>query len=175
MNRIVSLVLPALFLPTAALAITSTALNGSLSVDAGGYASYTVKVPAILPGTPRITGHLATAGGPRNDIRVLVFTKADFDAWERHEEVTPLFQSGRESSVDLDLPVPNSGTYVVVLSNTFSPISSKIVSGKLGLTWDPPYAAVVAIVALAAGVALSTRRKREEDVEEPPQDLAKAA
>jgi hypothetical protein len=80
--------------------------------------------------------------------------------------------------VDIDLTLGHSGTYVIVLSNTFSPGAAKTVSGTLGLTWDLPLPILFAVAALALGFALSARRKRNENagIGEPPQEeLRKAA
>jgi hypothetical protein len=175
MKRIAFSSLLALLLPTAALAITSTALNGSVEVDAGGYAAYTVNVPPILPGKPRITAHVTAVGGAKNDIRVMVFTKAAFGMWELDHGMTPIYDSGKSSSVDIDLTLGHSGTYVIVLSNTFAPGQAKMVTGRVGLSWDPPYTMLLVIGALVAGIALSVRRKKDDDAEQPPQEMANAA
>jgi len=167
-----------LLIPAAASAITSPALNGSVVVDAGGYAAYVVNVPPILPGKPRITAHVTATGGDKNDIRMMVFTKPAFEMWELDHGMTPIWDSGKLSTVDLDLTLGHSGTYVIVLSNVFSPSASKAVTGRLGLTWDPPYTALIVIGALIAGFALSVRGRKDDDdadSEEPPQDMAEAA
>jgi hypothetical protein len=174
MNRLAPLVLALLLaLPSPAHAITSTALNGAVDVDPGGYVLYTVRVPPILPGKPRVTADLKVTGGARNDIRVLVFTQDQFREFEQDKPATPLFESRKLSTLQLDVPLPGAGTYVIVFSNTFSTVSTKTVTGRLGLTWDPPFAAILAGVgAVALVVWLKTRRARND---EEPEQLAKSA
>src|SRR5215470_15621684 len=102
MKRIVLILFALLLLPSAAFAITSTALNGSVVVDAGGYAAYTVNVPPILPGKPRIIAHVSAAGGEKNDIFFFFKQKTAYEMWELDHGMTPIYDSGRLTNVDID-------------------------------------------------------------------------
>jgi hypothetical protein len=85
---------------------------------------------------PRVRGRLEVSGGGAKDIDVLVLREPDLDPWEKNQTVTPLHAARRATTVDLDVPLPGPGRYVVVLSNRFSKLTKKQVAGEVQLTWD---------------------------------------
>ena len=130
-------------------------LDGSVAVQAEGWSGYTVKVDMGSMFGPRIVGHVTATGGTGNDVDVNVFTESDFLNWKNGHDTHPLFTSGRVTAADLDVPIEQSGTYYVVLSNTFSTLTPKTVEGHLALTWTPSKAKQSAENAqVAEGMAL---------------------
>lgn len=115
-----------------------TILNGSVAVPALGYMSYPVTVDRSSMNDPYIDGHIEASGGTGNDIGVWVLTGSDYLNWKNAHKTNPLYDSGHVTATDLHVPLPESGTYYVVLSNTFSAFTPKTVSGHLTLTWTVP-------------------------------------
>lgn len=130
---------------TAALmfAIAPTARGGRQSIVQGPrflrgltFESVAFQVPGDWMRNPRIRGRLEVSGGGRKDIDVLVLRESDLVPWERNQSITPLYSQRRVSKVELDVPLPGPDRYVVVLSNRFSKLSSKEISGEAQLTWE---------------------------------------
>ena len=77
----------------------------------------------------RIVGNALASGGSGNDIRVLLLTAQQFQAWDVWP--SPLYDSGRRQSVVLSVSVSDSGTYYILFDNTFSAVSSKNVQADI--------------------------------------------
>jgi len=73
----------------------------------------------------RIAGNLQAAGGTGNDIRVLVLKNG-----------VAVYDSGRRRSVVMSVDFREPGQYVLVLDNSFSAISPKVVSGTISLVYS---------------------------------------
>ena len=113
-------------------------LNGSVAVQALSYVAYPVKVDVGIMTNPRITGHVTASGGSGNDIEVVVFAETQFINWKNKHNQGSLFTSGLATACDVNVPLGESGTYYVLLSNVFSTLTPKTVEGKLALVWTPP-------------------------------------
>ncbi len=113
-------------------------LDGSVAVQALGYVTYPVKVDLSVMTNPRIVGHVTASGGSGNDIEVVVFTETQFINWKNKHNQGSLFASGQVTAGDVDVPLAESGTYYVMLSNVFSSFTPKTVEGKIALVWTPP-------------------------------------
>ncbi len=77
----------------------------------------------------RIVGNALASGGSGNDIRVLLLTAQQFQAWDVWP--SPLYDSGRRQSVVLSVSVSDPGTYYILFDNTFSAVSSKNVQADI--------------------------------------------
>src|SRR5213592_1625084 len=77
----------------------------------------------------RIVGNALASCGSGNDIRVLLLTAQQFQAWDVWP--SPLYDSGRRQSVVLSVSVSDSGTYYILFDNTFSAVSSKNVQADI--------------------------------------------
>jgi hypothetical protein len=95
-------------------------------------ASYPLQIDLDMTNA-RLTGHLVANGGSGNDVRVTVLQSPD--GIDFHARRVLLFDSGRNTRVDLNLALP-SGRYQVIVSNQFSVFSSKTVEGLLDVVWD---------------------------------------
>jgi hypothetical protein len=139
--------------PPRASAFSSALVQGSVAVEANSYVRYRVVVFPIFMPYARIEGQLRASGGIGNDIKVYVFTDADFVNWANGHASQTLYESGQVSAADVKVPLPNPGAYYVVISNTFSLLTPKIVNGDLALVWDFPYVLLLLLVGLAVGLS----------------------
>lgn len=125
------------------LVMTSSAAAGRQSIVEGArflrgltFESVAFQVPGDWMRNPRIRGRLEVSGGGRKDVDVLVLRESDLVPWERNKDVTPLHATRRATTVQLDVPLPGPGRYVVVLSNRFSKLASKEIAAEVHLTWE---------------------------------------
>ncbi len=97
----------------------------TLDIDAGEHfdTTFAVSDPRACTFTGRVSG---VAGGDR-DVDVFLFDEEGYDQW--HDGIHPaaLFESGRTSSVELEVPLPGPGQYALLLSNRFSLFTDKAV------------------------------------------------
>jgi len=148
MKRILLAVAAALLLPHLASAEVNQLLNGSIAVEASHAKSFTFHVDQSEMSNPMLVGHLQASGGTGNDIEVLVLSESDYQNWANDHKVTPLYNSGRVTAADLNVSLPATGNYRLVLSNSFSVMTPKTVEGRVSLSWTP------AIVANAAATGV---------------------
>ena len=113
-----------------------TIVTGPRSLRGLTFESVAFHVPGDWMRNPRLRGGLEVSGSGKKDIDVLVLRESDLAAWEKNQEVTPLHATRRASRIELDVPLPGPGRYVVVLSNRFSKLASKQVAGEARLTWE---------------------------------------
>jgi hypothetical protein len=121
-----------------ALAGSRDLLNGSVAIPAATYQTYTFTIDGRGMLNPRVSGRLTASGGTGNDIEVYVLSDADLVNWKNGHDARTFFNSGRVTVADVHARLPDSGTYTVVVSNTFSAFTPKTVEGRLTLTWDEP-------------------------------------
>jgi hypothetical protein len=126
----------ALALPSAGLAGRQSLVTGPRSLRGLTFESVAFQVPGDWMRNPRLRGRLEVGSGGRKDVDVFVLRQDDLPAWEKGREVIPLHAARRATTIALDVPLPGPGRYVVVLSNRFSKLASKQVSGEVLLTWE---------------------------------------
>lgn len=103
-------------------------VDSSFRLVAGEYldATFTVDDPRPC----RLTGQVqGTAGGDR-DVTVFVLDQEGLRDWYDGVEPDAVYASGRSSSIDLDVQLPSSGTYTVLISNRFSFMTDKLVRAE---------------------------------------------
>ncbi len=76
----------------------------------------------------------ALAGGERKDVEVYLFAADDFANWKTNHSVRPMFGPGRQTITAVNAGVSQAGEYHLVVSNAFSPFSSKTVQGQVTVT-----------------------------------------
>jgi|WetSurMetagenome_2_1015567.scaffolds.fasta_scaffold50446_4 hypothetical protein len=101
-----------------------------VTVKAGGYHYYTVTVASGMQDA-RITGRFTASGGSGNDIIVLVLDSDGFTNWSNNHEVPAYYSSGKVTTGSLDVLLHAPGTYYLVLSNTFSTVTTKDVRANM--------------------------------------------
>ena len=103
-------------------------VRGTFRAEASKAPYFQFKLPTYYR-DGRIVGNALVSGGSGNDIRVLLLTEQQFQAW--FVEPAPLYDSGRRQSVVLSVPVSDPGTYYILFDNTFSAVSSKNVQADI--------------------------------------------
>jgi hypothetical protein len=116
---------------------TAAILDGAVTVPAASFLSYPINVDLASMTTPTIKGYVQASGGTGNDIDVLILSDTDFLNWKNGHPVTPLYDSGKATGAEVSARPSASGTYYVVLSNTFSAFTPKAVGAKVQLLWVP--------------------------------------
>lgn len=83
-------------------------------------------------GECRVTGRFRTVAGGRLDIAVAMMSEDQFVNWRNapREGAPVLFWAGPQTVTTLDMPLSDSGSYRLVLSNRFSAFTSKRVLGN---------------------------------------------
>lgn len=78
-----------------------------------------------------------TQGGTL-DLEMLVFSEAEFQAWEAGTTSVPLYSSGRVMGAQVTVPITDLGAYRVVLNNRFSTEVGRTVILTAWLRWEAP-------------------------------------
>jgi hypothetical protein len=115
-------------------------LSGPFVVPALGYASVNFQVDSVRMQQPRLVGSftvVAIKAGNKLDIEMDLLNEEQFRIFARGQSVSPLYNSGRVTSHQVNLSVPQSGTYYLVFNNKFSLITPKTVSGIILLHYLP--------------------------------------
>jgi len=162
--RIVVTLTLLLTMPTPAQAGRQVLIDEPVRISGFGFLSTRFEIPGTWMKNPRLQGQLTVSGGGGNDIDVLLLHASDLAKWEKRQEITPLESYRRATTVDLDVPLPDLGRYVIVLSNRFSKFSAKTVTGSLAVVWDdaPTTAAVDSLRSRIAFLDLPANRTRIE-------------
>lgn len=113
---------------------SKSVLVGPVEVAALSSKPFTVLVTEEMPGA-RLKGAIRASGGTGNDIDLLVMNEKDFANWSNGHPVSVHFQSGKQTLIELDVPLP-PGTHRIVFSNTFSSFTPKVIQGEINLLWD---------------------------------------
>lgn len=108
----------------------SLIVRSKVRVNPRGFLHWPLTVESYAP-HGRITGNATAFGGFGDNIRVLVMTEGQFHAWRAGERTYPLYDSGKQSSIELDFPLSEPGKYSIVLDNGFSLVSPKEVTADI--------------------------------------------
>jgi hypothetical protein len=89
-----------------------------------------------LPGRGKcvLTGRVeATLGGVK-EVYVYVFPDDEFVNWQNGGTASALFHAGPKTITNLEVPLPDSGTYRVVVSNRHSYYTPKSVNASVSVS-----------------------------------------
>jgi hypothetical protein len=109
-------------------------VSGSVAVNAGSYVYYQFSVPGDATNAA-VTGSFTAAGGSGNDIIVYVMTNTDFTNWQNGHSSNTYYNSGQETTENINAGIPAGQSYVIVFDNQFSTLSSKTVDAQISLTY----------------------------------------
>lgn len=102
--------------------ILSVAPSHTLWLSAGEHFQTTFQVDDPRPCT--LTGQVRGLAGGGREVDVLLLDEDSYHQWRNHEYPPVYFQT-RSPLVELDVPVPKPGRYVLVISNRFSVLTGK--------------------------------------------------
>jgi hypothetical protein len=80
---------------------------------------------------PRIAGRFVARGGFGNDIQVVIGAEDAITNWRNGHVAALLCDSGHVTVGDIDVSLPSSGRYCVVLGNQFALLSSKTIDAAI--------------------------------------------
>ncbi len=88
------------------------------------------------PGHCKIIGRVEVLRGGNRDVIVSVLGHDEFTNWRnsRGAVADVLFQAGPQTVVNLAVPIPQAGTYYLVISNRFSTVTAKAITGSAEVT-----------------------------------------
>ena len=84
------------------------------------------------PGKCKVTGRIEVVAGGNKDLLVALFRHDDFVNWRNNPQARgrTLFWAGPQTVTTLDVAIPDTGTFDLVLSNRFSTVTSKTAIGN---------------------------------------------
>jgi len=87
-------------------------------------------------GDCKLHGRVEVVAGGIKDVQVLVLTEDDFRNWQNNPaaKVSQVFAGGAQTITNIDVRLPLSGQYRLILSNRFAALTSKIIRGDIAVT-----------------------------------------
>ncbi len=80
--------------------------------------------------TETVNGRFQARGGSGNDVEVYILDEDGLENWKNGHSTPTYYNSGRKTVGTFNVTL-NKGVYYLVISNTFSSVSSKAVTLKL--------------------------------------------
>jgi Zn-dependent protease with chaperone function len=99
----------------------------TLRVEANVKRAWAWKIDTSVLKDCMLRGKFRAYGGSGNDIRVLVLDEPNYQNFWNGHKATPLYDSGVLTTAEFKVPVSETGTYHLVLDNTFSMFTDKAV------------------------------------------------
>jgi len=88
----------------------------------------------------RVDGSFNASGGSGNDVEVFIVDENGFVNFQNDHSANTFYNSGKVTADDLNVQLPSPeavpATYYLILSNTFSLISNKVVDANIILHYD---------------------------------------
>ncbi len=104
---------------------TNQIVNAATNVDAGAYVDYRFTIPPNASSI-HVSGAFTVQGGSGSGIIVYIFDSTNFDNYETGAYFGALYQSSQTTTSSISSNLDASGTYYLVLDNTFSPINQAV-------------------------------------------------
>ena len=115
---------------------TVSVIAGSIVVQPSQYMYYRVEVPQSSSKV-RLEGRFTATGGSGNDVEIVLLDEDGFVNWKNHHATPAYYNSRRVTQGTVSVNLPNDAkTYYLVVSNIFSVVSNKAVSGDIKLYYD---------------------------------------
>ncbi len=109
-------------------------ISDTIEVEAGYYRYFKIYTPVNAENI-RLKGNFRAYGGSGNDIIVLIMDETNFINWENGHEAYTLYNSGKVTVGEFNVPLLSGKTYYLVLDNSFSVLSNKGVEIKAMMTY----------------------------------------
>jgi len=100
--------------------------ESALDLGTGASVSWSWEVTPVRPNC-RVTGRVLGLAGGNKDVDVMVLTEDQYINLANRHEVRPIFRSGQQTAITLDVPLSGPGKYKVVVSNAFSTFTPKTI------------------------------------------------
>jgi hypothetical protein len=121
--------------------VTVPLLEKSSVIEPGHYLS--VKFTVVQRSkNVRIDGRFQASGGSGNDVEVFILGEDAFLNYQNDHSAATFYNSGKVTADTLNVSLPSTEdatatvTYYLVLSNSFSVLSNKVVDGNITLHYD---------------------------------------
>ena len=92
-------------------------VSGEVSLAAQKDQDWTITVAPQSMHLPHVIGTFRTAGGPEQDIQVVLAEAGEFDKWKQSHPAETLYRSDHITSGSFDVRLPEEGTYVLSFRN----------------------------------------------------------
>ena len=123
---------------TGMVAQTTNIATGQYIVLAGKWSQLTFDIAKNDMHNVVVSGWVHASGGPQNDIEVFVVNDNDYNTWVQGRQVTPVYNSGRKTMVDINFNIPSATErYHLVFNNVFS-TSMKTIQAEVYLKYFVP-------------------------------------
>jgi Zn-dependent protease with chaperone function len=106
-------------------------LADTLSIEASVKRAWSWKIDTTVLKDCTLKGQFRAYGGSGNDIRVLVLDEMNYQNFWNGHKATALYDSGVLTTAEFKVPLSATGTYHLVLDNTFSMFTNKAVALNL--------------------------------------------
>jgi hypothetical protein len=106
-----------------------------LTINQLGYSYFKIPVPAKASSV-ELHGNFSASGGAGNTIEVFVFSEDGYASWQKQQDASPFYSSGRVSMDKIQANLPSgAGTYYLVFNNKFSTLTPKTIRVDAKLTY----------------------------------------
>jgi predicted nucleic acid-binding Zn ribbon protein len=110
-------------------------VNEGLTINQLGYSYFKLQVPSKARSV-EFHGNFTASGGAGNMIEAYLFSAEGYEGWQRQQNPSPFYSSGRVSMDRMDAELPSGpGTYYLVFNNKFSLLSPKTIHVEAKLTY----------------------------------------
>jgi hypothetical protein len=113
--------------------------SGQIKVQAGGDVRYWINIDATKMLGPVVVGSFRASGGSGNDIAAVLAAECEFENWINGHQARVLFATGKLTTGQLNVPITQSGTYILAFNDRFSLSTPKTVAADIELLSKPPF------------------------------------
>lgn len=113
-----------------ALIFSEKLASGQINVQAGGDVRYWINIDTTKILRPVIVGSFRASGGSRNDISAILAVECEFENWINGHKARVLFATDKVTTGQIQVPITQSGTYILAFNNRFSLSTPKTVAAR---------------------------------------------
>lgn len=110
--------------------------SGQIKVQAGGDVRYWINIDTTKMHRPVVVGSFRASGGYGNDIAAILAAENEFENWINGHQARVLFATDEVTTGQLNVPITQSGTYILAFNNRFSLSTPKTVVADIELRYS---------------------------------------
>jgi hypothetical protein len=110
--------------------------SGQIKVQAGGDVRYWINVDITKMLSPVVVGSFRASGGSGNDIAAVLAAESEFENWINGHQARVLFVTDKVTVGHLNVPITQSGIYILAFNNRFSLSTPKTVAADIELRYS---------------------------------------